>query len=265
LTGNVRVEDARVHLEDARMRFGAALLAMSGTIDQNNGRLNLKLWYVGRAEDEKRSHGADPAPAARPETPTDSDADGASRPAVAKSDAAVRSDTTSGASGRERATHDAPAAVTAGVAPGGSASDSTASPTGSDGPVTFKEKLKAQHEIVKSKALGLKEKLDNKALETKEQLDARAETLSDDLRTHREGVKADIQEKLSEVKEKTQERTEEKKAKIQAKLEMLKDRLDDRRDAMREALEARFGRPMLCITGTTAQPEVDLCRGEIEE
>lgn len=261
MVATIRVADGKVRLTQARLTIKGLTLVMAGTIDQNTDALQLRLKLAPK--------GSDVAPMPKPdlgvtglEAPTASDARDAERAASQAEQAAL--DTGSGAEPGTGGSEAPPAAAPLQDAPG------------------LRAKLAAGR-------LGLQAKADETRLrfaEQAEQLKEKAALAKADFDTKAEALKEQVSQDLNEARQDRKERQESLKSAADAGPEALKAELDARVEGLRTTIQTDFegrmarvqerfetigGRVLerfsprletleLCITGTTAQPIVQLCQ-----
>lgn len=228
---HIRIDQGVVQLQNAQMSLGTTHLAMSGTIQQGSGALNLKLWL-------DRSSGGLSAPTpADPET----SASGGTEPPTPV--VAAEPAPASGASNAPAALVPAPATPIESPAQ----------------PVTLKERLLAKKAEIDANVLSKKAEIDAKMLETKEKVTADLEKVKQDVEAKVKDQKELIEGGPEAVKARLDARAAQLKSQVDATLAQVKGAIDARIDAALDRFEEKHGRPTLCITGTTAQPIMQVC------
>ncbi len=226
LVGPIRIADQILSLQSLQVEVGKALITIEGHVDQQNGRLDLRLWA-----DRADRH----APSVR----------------EARREAGIGIPDENGPEGVDASSSiDGPAAESSQAF----AEDEAPTSPGDSQPASLKErireKLKTGRSRLEAKRDALKARLEEKKAAHKAKVEAKK---AEDLAEHPTLAKA--MEKRDEVKDKL-------RAKLDSVREKARARAAARSARLREALESRLGRPTLCIRGTTAAPEISLCKDD---
>jgi len=285
LEGKIRVAHGKLRLKRLHVKLGERYVLIDGVITQATGGLDLKLWVEKTGEAEA----ALSAPASNPEELTevsDTNKNGLSqpssaaqipptgRPAQAAERESISAQARSGADDEL-----APLEVSGDQVSGDKAGDtdaenltSTPRVEAADEP-TWKRRFRDRKQRRRAKAEQIKEQVDAKAAEVKANREDRKEARKTDIEEKFgdeiaavEARREKRQETRSAKKEEALEALERTKLKVkgrrEARVEKVKSFVEGHRKQFRSDLENRLGKPMLCITGTTQAPQIDLCPTE---
>jgi hypothetical protein len=288
VNGGIRIADRQVRLRSLEMRAGGNLVVMDGTVEQGTGRLDLKMW-VERVTGKQASQEADeavasatPSPSAGPgeatsQTPATSQVSAASRPLPAMVSQVPDGTPAPHLEGRTGSAPGQPSPAGGTAAPGAASVPPPASTPAPEAATaaTFRERLEAKRHELEARAAAAKRDLDAHAEAAKKDLEQKTEAAKLDLERKVEAVKTDVDAKVAAAKadfdsrvgqarENAKTRLDAVRSDVQARVAEIKARIDAKRDELLEALEERYGRPQLCITGTTTEPVIKLCRETAE-
>jgi hypothetical protein len=104
-----------------------------------------------------------------------------------------------------------------------------------------------------------KAEVDTAVAAKKAEVDTAVAAKKAEIDSHLASLKHSAREDAKTRKARHDARRDEAKAEFETRFGGIHEKLEERRQAMLDALQGRFGRPTLCITGTTASPVINLC------